>query len=189
MAIKAGLVGVNPKGVDKNGMPISSGGDNVSEAQLTANGKKFYFAYDSTTEKYGYKLDGTGDFIPFESAGGGPGWVAPASLSAEGLTTTRCNIVSGGYFVDDTYVYVDMIVQRASTSTASIAGFPAATQLGGTNATILCKKDIASDEEDIYVANANFSTTSTSDATTITIGGGTADGKYHIWGQYLKATA
>lgn len=189
MAIKAGLVGVNPKGVDKNGMPIGSGGNGVSETQLTANGKKFFFAYDETTQKYGYKLDGAGDFIPFESAGGGPGWVAPASLSAEGLTGTRCTILSGGYYADDTYVYVDIIVQRTSTSTASIVGLPLAAQLGGANTTLLCRKDFASDEEDIYVANANFSTTNSSDATSISIGGGTADGKYHLWGQYLKATA
>ena len=52
MAIKAGLVGVNPKGVDKNGMPLRAIGT-VNETQLTANGKQFHFAYDETSEKYG----------------------------------------------------------------------------------------------------------------------------------------
>lgn len=124
MAIKAGLVGVNPKGVDKNGMPISSGGDNVSEAQLTANGKKFYFAYDSTAEKYGYKLDGTGEFIPFESAGGGPGWVKPAELITTGLNYYNCKYVGGGYYVDDKLLYVDIVI-KVTGSNASVYGFPA----------------------------------------------------------------
>lgn len=135
MAIKAGLVGVNPKGVDKNGMPIGSGGANVEAeiqqinldiaqlqaskvgiGQLTANNKAFNFAYDSTTEKYGYKLDGTGDFIPFESAGGGPGWVKPAELTTEGLTYTNLEYVSGGYYIDNGICYIDICLKSTSSS-------------------------------------------------------------------------
>lgn len=124
MALKAGLVGVNPKGVDKNGMPIGSGGSGVDEAQLTANGKKFFFAYDETSEKYGYKLDGAGDFIPFESAGSGPGWVKPADLITTGLQYYRCEYVEGGYYIDGKLLYVDIVV-KVTNSGAVVYGFPA----------------------------------------------------------------
>lgn len=125
MALKAGLVGVNPKGVDKNGMPIASGGSGVDEAQLTANGKKFFFAYDETSEKYGYKLDGAGDFIPFESAGGGPGWVKPAELSSSGIasSTTYREIVEGGQVKIDGINYVDIILHQTATASGNITGF------------------------------------------------------------------
>lgn len=117
MAIKAGLVGVNPKGVDKNGMPIGSGGANVEAeiqqinldiaqlqaskvgiGQLTANNKAFNFAYDSTTEKYGYKLDDTGDFHPFDGAAGTIGLNIP-NPTMEGVVydDTKIEYVSGGY--------------------------------------------------------------------------------------------
>lgn len=144
MAIKAGLVGVNPKGVDKNGMPIGSGGANVEAeiqqinldiaqlqaskvgiGQLTANNKAFNFAYDSTTEKYGYKLDGTGDFIPFESAGGGPGWVEPANLSHEALTLTdNIDFINGGFVEIDGIIYVDMTYHKTNGSIATFSGLP-----------------------------------------------------------------
>lgn len=125
MAIKAGLVGVNPKGVDHNGMPIASDGNSVKETQLTANGKKFFFAYDETSEKYGYKLDGAGDFIPFESAGGGPGWVKPAELSSEGIasSTTYREIVEGGQVEIDGINYVDIILHQTATASGSVTGF------------------------------------------------------------------
>ena len=143
MAIKAGLVGVNPKGVDKNGMPIGSGGANVEAeiqqinldiaqlqaskvgiGQLTANNKTFNFAYDSTTEKYGYKLDGTGDFIPFESAGGGPGWVKPADLVTTGLSYGNCEYVEGGYVIDGGNVYFDILVLGSTNGACSVDGLP-----------------------------------------------------------------
>lgn len=114
MAIKAGLVGVNPKGVDKNGMPIASGGSGVDEAQLTANGKKFFFAYDETSEKYGYKLDGAGDFIPFESTAGNIGLNIP-NPTMEGVVydDTKIEYVSGGYQTVETesgiMLYADII--------------------------------------------------------------------------------
>ena len=122
MAIKAGLVGVNPKGVDHNGMPKAGEADK----QLTANGKKFFFAYDETSEKYGYKLDGTGDFIPFESAGGGPGWVKPASLISTELNFTGVEYVSGGYYIDDDTVYVDMVVKILEAGSRYVEGLPLA---------------------------------------------------------------
>lgn len=130
MAIKAGLVGVNPKGVDKNGMPIGSSANSVDEAQLTANGKKFFFAYDETSEKYGYKLDGAGDFIPFESAGGGPGWVKPAELITTGLNFTGVEYVSGGYYVNNSTVYVDIIIKILEAATDRyVEGLPLANSI------------------------------------------------------------
>lgn len=114
MAIKAGLVGVNPKGVDKNGMPIGSGGSSgdaytksetnallagkVSNAQLTANSKAFHFAYDETSGKYGYKLNGVGDFIPFESTAGNIGLNIPnPTMEGSVYDDTKIEYVSGGY--------------------------------------------------------------------------------------------
>lgn len=82
MALKAGRVGVNPSQVDMAGNVIGGGGDTYTKleidqllgskvgiGQLEANNKDFYFAYDETSQKYGYKLDGTGDFHPFEEGG------------------------------------------------------------------------------------------------------------------------
>ena len=126
MAIKAGLVGVNPKGVDKNGMPIGSSADSVGEAQLTANGKKFFFAYDETSEKYGYKLDGAGDFIPFESAGG-EGLVLPdPSTAGISFTSDQLEIVSGGYQEIDGRMYIDLVFKNNSASnvSATVNGLP-----------------------------------------------------------------
>ena len=159
MAIKAGLVGVNPKGVDKNGMPIGSGGSinaytkaetntllngKVSNSQLTANNKAFYFAYDATSQKYGYKLDGAGDFIPFEQAGGGPGWVAPAELTSQGLNivTAAFEYVEGGYYIDtdNDLVYVDLTVTlKTSSSGYDISGLP--TAAAGYYSCLLFKED------------------------------------------------
>ena len=155
MAIKAGLVGVNPKGVDKNGMPISSGGGSVdaytkaetnallagkvNNSQLTANNKAFHFAYDATSGKYGYKLNGTGEFIPFESAGG-DGWVTPADLITTGITYNRCEYVEGGYKENDGVVYIDIIVSATYTgSGASVKGTPRPGTLGGSFALLATK--------------------------------------------------
>ena len=142
MALKAGLVGVNPKGVDKNGMPIASGGGSadaytkaetntllngkVNNSQLTANSKAFYFAYDSESGKYGYKLNGTGDFIPFESAGAGaPGWNTPADPITTGLDYTEVTYVEGGYVIDDDICVLDIIVNRTDAyATSYITGLP-----------------------------------------------------------------
>ena len=133
MALKAGLVGVNPKGVDNNGMPIGPK-DSVSETQLTANGKQFHFAYDETSEKYGYKLDGAGDFIPFESAGGGPGWVKPAELTSEGVTAAYGTFEDGGFYVKDDVCYVDVLFKASgATSSARAITIPVAAGEGNFN--------------------------------------------------------
>lgn len=79
MSIKANRVGVHPSQVDHLGYLVGGGGSDaytktesdakyVNKDQLKANNKNFYFAYDSATQKYGYKTSKTGDFIPFSSA-------------------------------------------------------------------------------------------------------------------------
>ena len=142
MALKAGLVGVNPNGVDKNGMPktgdvytksesdakyatITQVNACVPKTQLTANSKDFVFAYDSTSEKYGYKAGADGEFVPFDSgAAGGVGWVAPEELITTDLDTTRLDIVKGGYAEIDGDVYVDIIVKRKYTGDEWLKGLP-----------------------------------------------------------------
>mgnify|MGYP007122047718 CR=1 FL=1 len=183
MAIKAGLVGVNPKGVDHNGMPIASDGNSVKETQLTANGKKFFFAYDETSEKYGYKLDGAGDFIPFESAGGGPGWVKPASLSTEGLGYTECTYVEGGYYVDGDICIVDIIVQGSTSSSRFITGLPR-----GVNGDDLLLLKYANSVEASRAYTGNLTSESAKNASQtqtdyIPVGAGSAS-YAHYWGMY-----
>ena len=188
MAIKAGLVGVNPKGVDKNGMPIGSGGSGVSEAQLTANGKKFFFAYDATTQKYGYKLDGAGDFIPFESAGGGPGWVKPADLTTEGLSdSTYLKIRSGGIYVDtdNGKVIIDIVVYKLGGT--NITGLPAANIA---NTTIYLSANYSATESDVidnYISNATLGCIADTQGSAITSSSATtvSNANYiHAWGMY-----
>lgn len=90
MALKAGRVGVDKSEVDIHGKIIlktptdvytKTQADNkfVNKNQLKANDKNFYFAYDETSGKYGYKLGATGDFNPF-SNGGGSLWNVPEDL-------------------------------------------------------------------------------------------------------------
>lgn len=201
MAIKAGLVGVNPKGVDKNGMPISSGGGSgdaytkaetnallagkVSNSQLTANNKTFNFAYDATSGKYGYKLNGTGEFIPFESAGG-DGWVTPADLITTGITYTNLDYVEGGYKIENGICIVDMIVLHTDTSVASyITTMP----LGKNGNDVLLLKagnDLASARGyvgAVYPTTTNHATQT--DTNYIEVG---ATGYVHYWGMYEIAT-
>lgn len=202
MAIKAGLVGVNPKGVDKNGMPIGSGGSNdtytksetnallagkVNSTQLTANNKTFNFAYDETSEKYGYKLNGTGDFIPFESAGAGsPGWNTPANPITTDLTYTNLTYVEGGYVIDDDICVLDIIVLHNDTSVTSyINGLPR-----GANANDVMMLRASNDLDNArgYVG-AIYPTTTNNAAQTsdnyIEVG---ATGYVHYWGMYEIAT-
>lgn len=201
MAIKAGLVGVNPKGVDKNNMPIGSGGGSgdaytksetnallagkVSNAQLTANSKAFHFAYDETSGKYGYKLNGAGDFIPFDSAGGA-GWVTPADAITTGLVFTNLEFIEGGYVIEDGICIFDTIVLHTDTSVTSyINAMPR-----GVNANDVVSLKAANDLASVrgYV-NAIYPTTTNNSAQTndnyIEVG---ATGYVHIWGMYEIAT-
>lgn len=131
MALKAGLVGVNPKGVDKNGMPIGSGGSvdaytkeqtnallsgKADKSTLTANSKEFNFAYSGG--KYGYKAGSTGDFHPFEEAGVTiMGWVPPADPSVEYLVlnTAKVEVYWGGYYDIDNIRYIDIVLHALDT--------------------------------------------------------------------------
>lgn len=184
MALKAGLVGVNPKGVDKNGMPksdtaaISAEVDAIA-ANLKANNKDFVFAYDGTSQKYGYKAGADGDFVPFDSGAAGIGWIAPDDLITTGLTPTRCTIENGGYYVDteNNICYVDIIVKRTSSSSTNVAGFPKG------SGTALAVNDMDSGADDDYNANTSYSI-STGTTSTITMGSGFADQLVHVWGQY-----
>lgn len=201
MAIKAGLVGVNPKGVDKNGMPIGSGGSvdaytkaetdtllngKVSNSQLTANNKTFHFAYDSTSEKYGYKLDGTGDFIPFEQAGGGPGWVAPATFDPTLVHLSSPNdaeIVFGGAYVDNGIVYIDAIVHQTGG-----AGNALHIPLPKNNTYFLQRyNNDLNDAEKYYATYYKLNEGSSSQAY-LTFGNTSQVGRYtHWWGMYELA--
>ena len=111
MALKAGLVGVNPKGVDKNGMPKAGDtytkleinqmmASKVPVSQLRANNKDFNFAYDSTTEKYGYKAGADGDFVPFDGAGMGIVVTNPLTTGIE-LPDTGVELLEGGYEINN----------------------------------------------------------------------------------------
>ena len=204
MAIKAGLVGVNPKGVDKNGMPISSGGANVEAeiqqinldiaqlqaskvgiGQLTANNKAFNFAYDSTTEKYGYKLDGTGEFIPFESAGG-DGWVTPADLITTGITYTNLDYVEGGYKIENGICILDIIVLHTDTSTTSYITTMPYGKNGNDVLLLKASNDLASARGyvgAVYPTTTNHATQTVSNY--IEVG---ATGYVHYWGMYEIAT-
>lgn len=174
MAIKAGLVGVNPKGVDKNGMP--KGGE--ADKQLTANGKKFFFAYDETSEKYGYKLDGTGNFIPFESAGGGPGWVKPADLTTEGLTYQNLELVSGGYYIDSGICYIDMCLKSKSSSGSKyLKGLAAKVASGSTFIQIYGAE--TADVADQYIFNSQTQIKNISDSENMITN---ADQYMHLFG-------
>lgn len=189
MALKAGLVGVNPKGVDKNGMPIGSAGNAVDEAQLTANGKQFHFAYDETSEKYGYKLDGAGDFIPFESAGGGPGWVAPADLTMEGTTfyQNRAELIRGGYAVIDGMCYIDMCINILTASSASLVGLPYPAE-GYTSGLRLAYRQMSDADDDSYICNTDAASLSPeSTYQRILFGSHGVGTKWHAWGVYPVA--
>ena len=114
MALKAGRVGLNPKFVDKNGAPITKEVDTYTKAQvdeklalkanisyLTANNKKFQFAYDSESGKYGYKAGSTDEFHPFESAGADGINLSDPIMTGITPNTDMIENVAGGYMVID----------------------------------------------------------------------------------------
>lgn len=200
MALKAGRVGVNPSQVDMAGNVIGGGGDTYTKleidqllgskvgiGQLEANNKDFYFAYDETSQKYGYKLDGTGDFHPFEEAGGSPGWNKPADLITTGLTFYRCEYKSGGYAIIDGLVYFDIIVTRTSTSQALIENAPMIVS-SYSGLAVLSLYNTAYNFEEDYVAN-NLAGISISETNCrINISTGTSGSDTHVWGVYPLAS-
>lgn len=189
MALKAGLVGVNPKGVDNNGMPIGPK-DNVSETQLTANGKQFHFAYDETSEKYGYKLDGAGDFIPFESgAAGGFGWTAPGDLSSEGLTPhSDITIIEGGFAEKDGMVCVDVICSKSGSSDRTITGFPKpAVGQNFYGLDYRCQTE-PENADDYFATTYDIARADFNSQGTLVVGGSTSAPYHRIIALYKKAT-
>jgi len=106
MSLKAGRVGVAPSQVDTFGNIIGGGGGDaytkaqsdakyVNKNQLKANNENFYFAYDNSTGKYGYKLGASGDFHPFSSATSK--YLLPLTENYETLTpASGIHFVSGG---------------------------------------------------------------------------------------------
>lgn len=119
MALKAGRVGVAPSQVDMAGNIIGGSSDTYTKleidqmlgskvgiGQLEANNKDFYFAYDETSQKYGYKLDNSGDFHPFEEAA--DDGIVLSDPIMTGITPTNSSIenVSGGYMLIDNIYYL-----------------------------------------------------------------------------------
>lgn len=140
MSLRAGRVGVAPSEVDEQGHIVGGGGGGSSytkaetdtllaakanKSTLTANSKEFNFAYDATTQKYGYKAGADGEFVPFEGAGGGQGLVLD-NLITTGLTFEACSYVKGGYQIVDGILYIDITVIRTG-SDSYIKGFPTPT--------------------------------------------------------------
>lgn len=138
MALKSGRVGVNPKAVDRYGMPRPGDVYTKSETdakyatktqvnacvpktQLTANSKDFIFAYDETSEKYGYKAGSDGEFVPFEAAGGGVVGMNLPDATTTGFTiSSDLTVESGGLQVvhGTSYdlLYGDITLSYSSTS-------------------------------------------------------------------------
>ena len=177
MALKAGRVGVNPSQVDMAGNVIGSGdtytkleidqllGSKVGIGQLEANNKDFYFAYDETSQKYGYKLDNTGDFHPFEEGGSAvPGWNRPDGLSATGLIPdSNITILNGGYVNIDGVCYIDIVYQKEGSSVGNIDGFPATDYYASASIPMYNCLTAQSDIDDYFIncniiGSANFTT-------------------------------
>lgn len=127
MALKAGRVGVHPSQVDSSGHII--GGESVdaytkteadkrfvSQSHLRANNKNFFFAYDSESGKYGYKLNSDGEFIPF-SEGVTTGIHVANPVTELIILTDNVEIVSGGYeYLDTDYTSYLNVTLRATKS-------------------------------------------------------------------------
>lgn len=204
MALKAGTVGLDPKYVDKDGKPISdvdlsnyytkteTDGKLDNKANLsyiTANNKKFQFAYDSESGKYGYKAGAQDDFHPFESAGG-IGWVKPATLITTGLTPSNAEDITGGYYVDEStnFVYIDLTC-KITGSNAYITGLPKKTNTGA-YMSMVNQGTTAADVKDSYISiSTSANVDILSDYTKVNFGN-QASGKYvHVWGMYDKTTS
>lgn len=152
MALRAGRVGVSPEIVDNNGFIKNMGGGGepvdaytkaetnallaekadtssvtaalalkADQSNLTANSKDFIFAYSEG--QYGYKAGATGAFTPFSR----PGWNKPGELSGVyAFSNENLSRVSGGWYVADGMVYIDIIYQRTITGSSQIMGLPRA---------------------------------------------------------------
>ena len=204
MALKAGTVGIDPKYVDKNGKPVSdvdlsnyytkSETDGkldlkANQSYLTANNKKFQFAYDPESGKYGYKAGAQDDFHPFESAGG-IGWVKPATLITTGLTPSNADEITGGYYVDEStnFVYIDLTC-KITGSNAYIIGLPKKTAATA-YMSMANQGATAADVKDSYICTSTSAYVDILGDNTKVNFGNQATGKYvHVWGMFEKATS
>ncbi len=182
MALRAGRVGVSPDIVDNNGFikNMGGGGEHVDaytkaqtdallaakadQSNLTANSKDFVFAYSNG--QYGYKAGATGAFTPFSR----PGWNKPGLLS-ELFSFSNENLerVSGGWYVENEMVYIDIIYQRVNTGSSQITGLPRAAH---NHSAIVFRLDTLPENID------DFFTESTADFTMSAVNDGTKYTKY-----------
>ena len=216
MALKAGTVGLDPKYVDKNGAPISQDksvdaytkaeadskfatqtalADYVPETQLTANEKEFIFAYDNTSQKYGYKAGSDGAFTPFEEAGVTCyGWVKPANLSnllnIIGIVSGKISTPTGGggVYADGKNLYFDFVKLSLAdnSSSTTIMNFEPSvdtTVLGGKTSPTLsysCNFDTLEEAASNYYPTGQITGFSSG---SLKASLGTAANKYfHVWG-------
>ena len=109
------------------------------QTDLTANSKKFVFAYSGG--QYGYKAGATGDFHPFEEAGVTYfGWVPPADLITTGLTLgDHVSLLSGGYKTDGIITYVNIVLAITDNITANEALVTFPTGIPRSNANMLMR--------------------------------------------------
>lgn len=124
MAIKAGLVGVNPNGVDNSDMPIAS--------KFKAGDKTYKFASDDNGA-IGY-IDSDGVFHPFSGAGVIGFNIPNATITGlsmkEVIDEQSVDLdfdATGGYEVSDGMVYVDITLAfTPQSNNVFIYGFPPA---------------------------------------------------------------
>ena len=196
MALKAGRVGVDPSQVDMAGNIVGSGSDSYTKAEsdakyatksetvalatkasLTANEKEFTFAYDSTTQKYGYKLDGTGDFYPFDSAAAG--LILPDRVTT-GLTFPgNLKFEEGGYQIIDDICYFDIILKNSGGTVSSgtiIENAPNCLNGSGAKC-IAVVDDTKADVEDL---SANPVTVTKDGGTAFSISGASVYGDWYV---------
>lgn len=181
MALAAGRVGVAPDQVDNNGHIIGGGGggsvdaytksetnallaEKADQSDLTANSKNFVFAYSNG--QYGYKAGSTGAFTPFNH----PGWNKPGQLSnLFGFSNEYLEAVSGGWYVENGMVYIDIIYQRVATGSSQITGLPRAAH---NHTALVFRLDTMPENID------DFFTESTADFTMSAVNDGTKYTKY-----------
>lgn len=195
MALRAGRVGVSPDIVDNNGFIKNMGGGGepvdaytkaetnallaekadtstvtaalalkADQSNLTANSKDFIFAYSNG--QYGYKAGATGAFTPFSR----PGWNKPGLLS-ELFNFSNENLVrvSGGWYVENEMIYIDIIYQRVATGSSQITSLPRAAH---NHSAIVFRLDTLPENID------DFFTESTADFTMSAVNDGTKYTKY-----------
>ena len=171
MALRAGRVGVSPEIVDNNGFIKNMGGGEpvdaytkADQSNLTANSKDFVFAYSNG--QYGYKAGATGAFTPFSR----PGWNKPGLLSnLFGFSNAYLEAVSGGWYVENSMVYIDIIYQRVETGSSQITGLPRAAH---NHSALVFRLDTLPENID------DFFTESTADFTMSAVNDGTKYTKY-----------